>query len=383
MAEKPVHHQTPVVRITEVLPHSNADKLEIIPVGGYQAISVKGQFKPGDLAYYIYPDSIVPEREEYSFLWRGKVIPGEPVPLKYRRITAKRLRKEWSEGLLMPLRAEVVPNEGEDISDLLGITHYQPPEPTSGGESEEGPRRRPRTLRGWVRFLWWKLIGYAGFDTPLKGFVETGPKEGKPHYDIENFKNYRKVFEPGEFVLVTEKIHGCQGKFVYQDGKMYVGSRNRWIAPKSTTIWRKCLQQNPWIEEWCRKYEGYTLYGEVIPCQGEKFMYGYAPGEVRFKVFDILKPDHVWLDADVMSGPSDLSPYDLAAYDALDHWVPILYRGPYDEEAIRKLVDGKTTLGKSSGIREGIVVKPLTERHVKGLGRAILKLVSNDYLERN
>lgn len=64
-----------------------------------------------------------------------------------------------------------------------------------------------------------------------------------------------------------------------------------------------------------------------------------------------------------------------------DHWVPILYEGPYDVEKIRALVDGKSTLG--SGIREGIVIKPVKERHVRGLGRAVLKLVSNQYLERN
>lgn len=395
MAEiKPEHHKVPVVRINEVLTHPNADKLDIIPVGGYQAISAKGQFRPGDLAYYIYPDSIVPERDEFKFLWEAKVVPGDPIPERYRRITARRLRKEWSEGLLMPLEPinmgfyseygvrdadnTLKPvSENQDISDLLGITHYQPPDPAQfGGDNEGGPKSHlPRSFKGWVYWVWYRVLNSLGFDTPLRGVNERGPKTGKPYYDIENFKNHKSVFELGEPVVVTEKLHGCQGKYVFQDGKMYVGSRNFWKSTKSKCIWRKCLEQNPWIEAWCRAHEGYTLYGEVIPCQGEKFMYGYKQGEVGFRVFDILAPNHTWTDQSVLE-------YDIlgTSYPNLN-WVPTLYTGPYDEERIRALVDGKSTLG--SGIREGIVIKPATERHVRGLGRAILKLVSNQYLEKS
>lgn len=392
--EKPLHHRVPVVRITEVLNHPNADKLDIIPIGGYQAISAKGQFKPGDLAYYIYPDSIVPVRPEFEFLWKDKIVAEDgtwrdglkEVPLKYRRITARRLRKEWSEGLLMPLPTSMyetlwddaiplgrVPKvkENQDISDLIGVTHHQPPDPDQlGGSNERGPRSHlPRSFKGWMYWVWYKVINALGFDTPPQGTNERGPKTGKPYYDIENFKNHKSVFEEGEPAVVTEKIHGCQGKYVYQDGKMYVGSRNFWKSAKSKCIWRKCLEQNPWIEVWCRVNEGFTLYGEVIPCQGEKFMYGYKQGEVGFRVFDVLTPEHTWIG------------WDADPLWAVSLWVPILYEGPYDVEKIRALVDGKSALG--SGIREGIVIKPVKERHVRGLGRAVLKLVSNQYLERN
>ena len=36
-----------------------------------------------------------------------------------------------------------------------------------------------------------------------------------------------------------------------------------------------------------------------------------------------------------------------------------------------------------ANIREGVVITPLIERHVRGLGRLQLKLVSNAYLEKD
>lgn len=44
-------------------------------------------------------------------------------------------------------------------------------------------------------------------------------------------------------------------------------------------------------------------------------------------------------------------------------------------------VDGKSAVdGKT--LREGFVIRPVKERHVRGLGRLILKVVSNQFLER-
>jgi hypothetical protein len=43
--EKKSNHQANVVRIGEILPHPNADKLELTMVGGYQVVIGKGNFK--------------------------------------------------------------------------------------------------------------------------------------------------------------------------------------------------------------------------------------------------------------------------------------------------------------------------------------------------
>src|SRR3989442_12602988 len=94
------NHKVPVVRVTDIRKHPGADTLDIITVGGYQVISKTGNFKVGDLGIYIQPDSIVPEIDQFSFLWGDSE---KPVPVRRRRITVKKLRGEWSEGLLLPV----------------------------------------------------------------------------------------------------------------------------------------------------------------------------------------------------------------------------------------------------------------------------------------
>lgn len=398
---KPIHHQVNVVRIEQVLPHPNADKLEIIPVEGYQAISAKGQFKVGDLGYYIQPDSVVPERDEYAFVWGNKIIEGG-VPEKRRRIAAKKLRGEWSEGLLMPLPtsprasnlASLPPHGhteaivGQDISDELGIYHYNPPEP--GEPAQALPKaKRPRSLRG----LFYAALAW------IKGERrEVGVQLDLPTYDVQAFKKVRSPFEPGEWVLVTEKIHGANARFVFKkgvfgEGVMYAGSRNLWLSPKSNDTWHQALKDNPFIEQWCRAHPNYALYGEIVPVQkdgkGQYFNYGvpivsYVPKHVRFFWFDIRKPDGTWAELDEYLPLMDMEEgWSEISTDLFGARVPVLYVGNYNEAAIKSMVDGTTTVAGSTHIREGIVIRAVPERNIRGIGRAQLKIVSNSYLEKS
>ena len=112
-------------------------------------------------------------------------------------------------------------------------------------------------------------------------------------------------------------------------------------SPKSGCIWRRVLEQHPWIEQWCREHPDYTLYyGEVVPTQSG-FNYGCADGQTKFFVFDILNPEGQWL----ADGPS--------------------------------MVEG------TEHIREGVVIRPLVEREARNLGRVQLKIVSNAFLEKD
>jgi hypothetical protein len=60
-----------VVRINNVNPHPNADRLDIATFEGmaYQVITGKGNFKPGDLAFYFPIDSVIPDAflDEFGF----------------------------------------------------------------------------------------------------------------------------------------------------------------------------------------------------------------------------------------------------------------------------------------------------------------------------
>lgn len=357
MTEKPAHHRVDVVKINEVRPHPNADRLEIIPIEGYQAIVAKGQFKVGDLAYYVPPDSVVPDREEFAFLWKNEKFEGG-TPIKKRRITARRLRGEWSEGLLMPINdLKTIAGPGpkpfgwepdDDVSELLGIEHYNAVEDNSVSIAD-GPLSFFGRLR---KFFFGK---------------KEAPKLNVPTYDVDSIKKYMKVFQPGEPVTVTEKIHGSNARYSFRKGgwlkrdKMWAGSKNVWKAADSNCAWRKALKDNPWIETWCKKHPGYTLYGEITPIHSG-FNYGSEIGVIYFWVFDVLSPEGKWL-----------SIFDFDGFLR----VPVLYTGPFDLEKIASLVDGPT---HSTGqhIREGIVI-----RADRPTGRVQLKWVSNSYLEKD
>lgn len=378
---KPLSHQTNIVRLGEPRKHPNADSLELFDVGGYQCVTKIGTFKAGDLAVYIQPDSVVPQTEPFRFIWgpyaetEKGIVSGEPftpaVGENRRRITCKRLRKEYSEGLLMPLSdfpdnfVVQTANEGEDVSDELGITHY---EGDKEGESTEGntvgkPKRKyPHSIRGWVYFVLYRL----GFKGARKNLYEELAFPA-PEYDVANFKNYKNVIKDGEIVFVTEKIHGSQGRYVFRDGRMFAGSSGKWRAEDSPCVWRKALKQNPWIEEWCRANEGAILYGEVVPTQ-KGYTYGCQSGEVKFYVFDIR------------NATGEYMPKQDVLCNTLP--VPLLYRGPFNREVIAKLVDGVSAIdGKTQ--REGVVVTVADPaRWERGLGRVHLKWKSNAFLEK-
>lgn len=397
------NHVVPVVRINEILKHPNADALGLVHIGGFQVVVRLEQFKAGDLAVYIPPDSIVPERSQFSFVWEKDgsgqpraLVAGEPVPEKYRRVTVRKFRKEWSEGLLLPVtdfgelfldgdfKVQFLHKEGDDVAERLGITHWNPPEDQEEREREASVKQSktmPRSWKGWYHFLknWSiKILSFGQIDPwgNTGGGNEKAPRNTPPIYDVENFKHHRDVFVEGEEVVVTEKIHGSNARYLYSDqvftyGHIYAGSRKLWKSETSNSVWRQILKTNHAIGEWCAKHPGYTLYGEAVPTQGG-FEYGHKKENPWLYVFDILDPKGNWV-------PYDEARHMTGGYDI--EWAPLLYHGPYDYEKIKALVDGPTKTG-GNHIREGIVIHTYPERHVHGLGRAQLKIVSNKYLEK-
>jgi hypothetical protein len=57
--------------------------------------------------------------------------------------------------------------------------------------------------------------------------------------------------------------------------------------------------------------------------------------------------------------------------------VPFLYTGPWDKSLLKFAV-GKSSI--ASHIKEGIVIKPISERYDPQVGRVILKHISEAYL---
>lgn len=353
-------HKVEVIKIKEIVKHPNADKLEIVIIEGFSCCVGLGQFKLGDLAIYIEPDYVVPDKPEYAFL-KGSL-----------KIKSRRFRGEWSQGLLLPAQEDM--KEGDDVMELLGITRYNTPEPGAGKGG-----------------------------SVLSGLAVAAPKVLKnlAVYDLENWRKYKSILNEGEITVITEKMHGSNFKASFQEGQLWVGSRTQWkksphlygkdlwleklriflvgLFPKLKRYWHSkagkpnawwtAVENYPWIETWCRANPNYVLFGEIFGSV-QDLKYGAEPGQIFFRAFDAWNLEK----GRFMDAQAFIEEF------TEDQRVPLLYVGPYSAEHVKKLaLMEKSTMADHIG--EGIVIKPIQERYEPRFGRVVLKLVSDLYLE--
>lgn len=119
-----------IEEIKDVIKHPNADSLDIVSVLGYKAIVKRNQYNVGDLIVFIQPDTVLPDAE-WSKIYKAKS----------SRVKAIKLRGSWSMGIVESLsilsqpvtrndithQAQLSPLQGVDVTDLLGVTKYEPP----------------------------------------------------------------------------------------------------------------------------------------------------------------------------------------------------------------------------------------------------------------
>lgn len=377
-------HEVTIVPI-ELTKHPNADTLSVINVfGGYNCIVRTQDWSGVERGAYIPPDSLVDtSRPEFLFLASKARSDG------LHRVKAMKLRGVVSFGLMIP--APIGAELGQDVASQLNVTHYEPPMP---GEQ--------KASNGLV----------------TGGEVASSPDVFSPKYDLDAFRKYHKLLIPGEKIWLTEKIHGCNARYVYKDGAMHCGSRTEWkkeypnydhvtiewlrervfkrvevTEGESVTVvdedrcqfiydklhsqtatqnlWWKALNFEPEVEKWCRDHENMVLYGEVFG-NVQNLKYGHTIDKsLSIAVFDILDGMR-WLNA---QEARDWAPKV--------SWVP--YIGTYDYEfaIVEAFSDGGSLWPGAQHYREGCVVKPLIERNDAHIGRICLKCVGSTYLEKD
>lgn len=312
-----------VIKIDEIEKHGNADSLGIVTVhGGYPVCVRLSDWRPGMLAAYIPVDSVVDlTRPEFNFLDKG-------------RIKAKRLRGVFSMGLLIP--APDGSQEGDDVTDLLGVQHWDPELNNPGGNSGEDEA----APKGWL------------FPT---------------YTDIEPFRRHKHELNLGESVIVTEKIHGANARFAWDGERLWVGSRTRIKRQHEDNMWWRIAERMK-IAEAISAYPYHVFFGEVFG-QVQDLRYGVEGA--TFRVFDVFNGN-----TGRYLNSSDARE---AANDCGLPWVPVLYEGPWDPERVNEWAEGQSKLAEH--VREGFVVKPIVER-VSHMGRVILKMHGEGYLTR-
>ena len=373
--------------------HPNADALDLGNIGdpeGWQCIVKKGLYKTGDLVAYIGENAVVPEwvLKKYGF-WNEEQNKGLLAGTKGDRVKMVKLRGESSLGICIPvkevsfgwddddkivrsafeLESEYV-EEGDDVSELLGVTKYEPPIPIH-----------------------------------MAGEVFNAGQDVGVNYDIEDLKNFPHVLEEGEDVQMTVKLHGtnCSITCVVGDG-MDRDNIDEWIDAGAgfVTVGSKGLSAQGlffkdneanagnlylngtrkhfasianWALMTSREHECITVVGEVFGGAVQTgFDYGLKAPEFRaFDVYVGYRGRGIWLDDDELDTFCELTGITR---------VPLVYRGPYSFTILDKLANDTETEFVCKHVREGVVIKPRKERRDPKLGRVALKHRSIKYMTK-
>lgn len=223
-----------IQKVLSVESIAGADKIELVHVLGWQCVVKKGAFKPGDIGCYIEIDSIVPDKPCFEFMKDRKF-----------RVRTIKLRGALSQGLFMPLSDLGISiseklKEGADLTDIIGITKWEPPEDTGTVYQNKKPKS-----------LWWKIVYTIPF---LKMFrKKCGNGASFPTHLVPKTDETRlQAFSP-DFLInyadlpiaVSQKMDGSSTTFILNKGKFSVASRNVWMIEKNdTNFWKVAIETN-------------------------------------------------------------------------------------------------------------------------------------------
>lgn len=336
-------------KIAEIRTIEGADAIQLAIVDGWQSVIKKGEFAVGDLVVYLEIDSWVPH-ELAPFLSKGKE-PKEFNGVKGERLRTVKLRGALSQGLILPVRtgiggfhflnkkdgeAELV-DEGDDVTELLGIQKWERPIPIQ--------------LAGQVR---------GNFPTAI------------PKTDQARAQNLvaeiAAAHANGLLFDIEEKIEGSSCTFFLDtEGEFHVCSRNLDLKrDKNNSFWRAALIYG--VEDRMRAagLEGFAIQGELVGPNIQGNIYGLTDIEFyAFDVYDSKKGQYL--------NPGDR--LNLINQVGLKH-VPILSWGTdLGTGVVADLLeqaDGRSLLGKRP-MREGLVWKAMN-------GGMTFKTISNAYL---
>lgn len=365
-----------VVVVDDIVPHSNADALELAIIGGWQCCVKKGEFKKGDLGVYFEIDSMLPlDTPEFAFLqgrnereFEGK---------RYARIKTMKLRKELSQGLLLPLNFI-------DWTELEGTAGFCL---VRFAESEIGSGlMTPEQFCDQVSTLT-QILGVVKYEPALPACLSGNAKGLFPSFlrksDQERIQNLKREHEKaiGEEFEVTFKLDGSSfTAFVFRDGaedqNIYTGlcSRNLELKVDESNAENTFVQtfNNYDLDSRLREYFNET--GNFIAIQGEMVGPGIQNNfeglqDVQlfvYNVFDIREQKYLLPD-DARKVVEELGL----------NYVPVFKAVHQLTETIPQLLEmAEGPSGLNGKYREGLVFKSLTRNFS-------FKAISNSYLAKN
>ena len=249
-----------VTRLKNVRPHSNADKVKLATCIGNQVV-IGLDHEEDELGVYFPCDGqLSHEFCKANNLYRDSLLNADPSAKpgmfdNNRRVRAQRFRGEISDGFWVPLDnfkfagTTVLVDEGYEFDTLGTIpicSKYINPATAKAAEQNAG--KKTRKAKTSVMF--------------------------KEHFDTEHFGNNLHVFQAGQTIIVTEKLHGTSGRI----GHVRVERELTWVE-KLAEFFGANVSKETW------KYLNGTRRVVLEESSGTQF---HDPGirEKAFKVFD-------------------------------------------------------------------------------------------------
>lgn len=321
------------IQMIEKVEHiENSDFLDKVKVLGWQVVTKRDEFKVGDLCIFVEIDTLLEDRPEYEFLKNKKF-----------RIKTCKLRGELSQGIVFPLslimNAHV--RTGEDISELIGATHYEKPIPIS--------------LSGLVR---------GNFPTYLVSKT-----------DEERIQNCPNILEElkGKEVYSSVKCNGTSATYINFNNDFQVCTRNNSLKLENN--------ENVYITI-AKKYDIMnTLKDKNIAIQGEICGPGIQKNHLGLKELEIFI-FNVW-DIDEKRYYNYFEFLSFCKKIKL-RIVPLIERFIFNHTMEQLLDMAKGLYLGTKNNREGIVIRPVKEMYSETLkGRLSFKVLNNEYLLEN
>lgn len=356
--------------INDIYPIPGADKIVVARVLGWECVVKKNEFKVGDKIIYVEVDSVMPDRPEYEFLRERKF-----------RVRTIKLRQQISQGLIIPIPSNLNINdlnEGDDMTELLGITKYLTPSEKEEFTEQEITRHwtnKYKITRKLMKYAWFrKTFGPAKKDKGFPSFVSKTDEER-----IQAMPRILKDFADYE-VYITEKVDYQSGTWAKKDvarfiilkkffkkAEFTVASRNNKNNDKNSLYWT--IARKYGLETISKKFPGkFAIQGE----QGDTKVQGnkYKISEPKMWIFNVIHNDYHY-DYDEMKSFCDVNRLDC---------VPLVKKCKISDigSTVQEWVEfskGRSTINPNIE-REGVVIRCIKD------GKKILsfKVINPNFL---
>jgi RNA ligase (TIGR02306 family) len=334
-----------VKRIDDLLSIEGADKIEVAVVGGWKVVVKKGDFKKGELAIYLEIDSWVPT-EVAPFLTKAGNKPKEYNGVKGERLRTVKLKKQISQGLLLPMTTQnsagavlgAVLGEGDDVSEFLGIQRWEPPQEFRAANAKGiFPYFIPKTDCERVQNL---------------------------SSQVQQWAEEKVVFQK------SEKLDGSSMTIFYKDGEVGVCSRNLELKDDGTSTFWETAKNEQLVEKLISFGKNIALQGELLGGQIQGNAYKITGFKFfLYDIYDIDKQEYLQPEAvEKFAEESGISHVPIIGYVTLPK-----------EDIVQTLLsdaDGNSAVGCNPK-REGFVYKSTKDTSIS------VKCISNNWLLSN